>query len=131
MAQNSAAKPPQIETSTNRRDNLWLEVVEFLKSNNFDQYVDTFQREGFDRMDALFDINMDDLRDMKIKRGHAKILLYQIEQYKLARNIDTPNKKVRFGLCFYIRFNLHSIVSSHSLSNIIFVVFLQYTISIC
>ena len=66
----------------------WLEVVEFLKSLNFGQYIDRFQSEGFDRMDALFDIDMDDLRDMNVKRGHAKILLTQINLIKASDCIN-------------------------------------------
>ena len=70
-----------------------------MKSLNFEEYIDVFSDEGFDRMDALYDANMEDLRDMKIKRGHAKILLFQIEQYKSSKNGLSPNnnKKVRFG----------------------------------
>ena len=96
------SKPPQIVTAQNQREQLWLEVVDFLKSLNFEEYIDVFSSEGFDRMDALYDINMDDLRDMKIKRGHAKILLFQVEQYKLAKH--NHNKKVRFGGIYSLRF---------------------------
>lgn len=92
----TGSKPPQISTKQTQREQLWLEVVEFLKSLNFDEYIDVFANEGFDRMDALYDANMEDLRDMKIKRGHAKIMLYQIEQYKSSKNNLSP-KKVRFG----------------------------------
>ena len=93
----TGSKPPQISTKQSQREHLWLEVVEFLKSLNFDEYIDVFSNEGFDRMDALYDANMEDLRDMKIKRGHAKIILFQIEQYKSSKNNLSPNKKVRFG----------------------------------
>ena len=98
-AQNGS-KPPSISTSITsqtEREQLWQEVVQFLKSLKFDEYIDVFASEGFDRMIALYDIDMDDLRGMKVKRGHAKIILVQIEQYKASKNNLSPNKRVRFG----------------------------------
>ena len=78
--------------SSSSRKDLWNEVVEFLKSMKFDEYIETFKLEGFDRMDAICDLNMDDLRDMKVKKGHAKILLTQINLIK-AKNTDTNNNQ--------------------------------------
>ena len=93
---SKTVKPSNINTVQNGRHNAWLAVVDFLKTLELDEYIDVFQTEGFDRMDALFDINMDDLRDMKIKRGHAKLLLANIEQIKQKQN-NLHSKKVRFG----------------------------------
>ena len=76
-----------------KNDNSWLEVVEFLKSLNFGQYIDRFRSEGFDRMDALLDIDMDDLRDMNVKRGHAKMLLTQINIAKASKAIGAKQPK--------------------------------------
>eukprot|EP01084_Bolivina_argentea_P237989 399857_1 len=89
--------PQPITTTQTYREHLWLEVVDFLKTYGFDEYIDAFKSEGFDRMAALYDLSMDDLRDMQVKRGHAKILLNQIEQLKSKNALSPSNKKVRFG----------------------------------
>ena len=77
-------------TTMKSRDYLWNEVEQFLTSMKFEEYISNFKSEGFDRMDAIYDINMDDLRDMNVKKGHAKILLAQINLIK-AKNGNTDN----------------------------------------
>jgi len=49
--------------------------------------------DGFDRMDALFDIDMDDLRDMNVKRGHAKMMLAQINLIKASELINNKQEQ--------------------------------------
>ena len=94
--QKSDSKPTPIDVQPRSQKSIqWEEVVNFLKASGFDhEYImDTFQSEGFDRMEALFDLNAEDLKDMKIKRGHAKLILIKIEEYRTAHN----PRRVRFG----------------------------------
>eukprot|EP00485_Elphidium_margaritaceum_P016054 CAMPEP_0202728686 /NCGR_PEP_ID=MMETSP1385-20130828/185752_1 /ASSEMBLY_ACC=CAM_ASM_000861 /TAXON_ID=933848 /ORGANISM="Elphidium margaritaceum" /LENGTH=704 /DNA_ID=CAMNT_0049394937 /DNA_START=30 /DNA_END=2144 /DNA_ORIENTATION=- len=74
-------------------DQSWLEVIDFLKSIKLEQYIDVFEAEGFDRMEALCELTAVDLTEMNIKRGHAKILLRHTAKW----NPVSPSKKVRFG----------------------------------
>lgn len=90
----TTSKVPKIDTgSRSQRSIQWEEVVNFLTAHGFDEYTETFQSEGFDRMEALFDINMEDLKELQIKRGHAKMILKQIEEFKTSASA----RRVRFG----------------------------------
>eukprot|EP01084_Bolivina_argentea_P216792 368219_1 len=76
------------------RQSLWLEVVDFLKTLKLDEYIDAFQSEGFDSLESLNQMEMADLSDMKVKKGHAKLLLHHIGQMKA--NTLSAGKRVQF-----------------------------------
>eukprot|EP01135_Chromosphaera_perkinsii_P000830 Nk52_evm118s151 gene=Nk52_evmTU118s151 len=60
------------------------EVKDWLGNLNLGQYYATFQKEGFDSMLAVQEITAEDLECMKLKRGHAKIVLRQVENLRAA-----------------------------------------------
>ncbi|KAL1921847.1 uncharacterized protein VTP21DRAFT_10489 [Calcarisporiella thermophila] len=53
-------------------------VAEFLTRLRLEQYINRFLEEGFDRIDAVFEVTEADLIAMGVKRGHRRLLQHEI-----------------------------------------------------
>lgn len=73
------------------------EVLDFLSRITFQRYAYILRKEGFTCMEALSRIDMDDLVAMKVKRGHAKLILLKIEQSSLLPRRDSTAKFAKEG----------------------------------
>ena len=51
--------------------------------SKLDQYAAKFVEEGFDSIEAIKMVDEDDLADMKLKKGHAKMILKGIAKMNL------------------------------------------------
>lgn len=60
---------------TSARDKGRNEVIQWLKELSLAQYAHTFTKEGFDRLEALALLRPEDLSNMSVKKGHARIIL--------------------------------------------------------
>ncbi|CEI92023.1 hypothetical protein RMCBS344292_06297 [Rhizopus microsporus] len=54
------------------------EVIEFLKKCQLDQYAPIFFEEGFDTMEAVYEITEEDLIALNVKRGHRRLIQREI-----------------------------------------------------
>eukprot|EP01084_Bolivina_argentea_P284349 487314_1 len=73
-------KQKQPDASTFRLDE-WLSSMDILK------YKEIFDRDGFDKLGAIVELNSDDLREMNIPKGHCKMILRQVHNLQNALNI--------------------------------------------
>eukprot|EP01135_Chromosphaera_perkinsii_P011034 Nk52_evm1s2317 gene=Nk52_evmTU1s2317 len=55
-------------------------VSSWLEALNLKEYVKQFEEEGFDSMYAIRELKEKDLEEMKVKRGHRRIILKGIEK---------------------------------------------------
>lgn len=70
----------------------WAEVCNFLSSIQLSQYASNFKSEGFDRMDALFLLKEEDLKELHIKRGHIRVLIMALHNAQQLRyNMKNPS----------------------------------------
>ncbi|KAJ1872788.1 hypothetical protein LPJ55_002784 [Coemansia sp. RSA 990] len=49
------------------------ELHELLNAVDMMQYYDAFKREGFERLEAIVDIQESDFEAMGVKRGHRRV----------------------------------------------------------
>ena len=56
----------------------WL--INLCPDSKLDQYAAKFVEEGFDSIEAIKMVDKDDLNEMKIKKGHAKMILKGIAE---------------------------------------------------
>lgn len=54
-------------------------VLGFLKSVKLDQYHAVLDENGFDTMDSLAEITVEDLTEMKVKLGHARLIIKHLK----------------------------------------------------
>ena len=64
------------------RIQLKREVVEWLNMLSFHEYIDNFIQNGYDRFDAIYKMEKEDLKDIGVKMGHIKVILQAIETEK-------------------------------------------------
>ncbi|GLD91803.1 hypothetical protein PINS_up000336 [Pythium insidiosum] len=57
-------------------------VRNWLKSLNMDEYTKNFERDGFDTLRGVATIDEDDLIDMRVKKGHRRVVLSHIEELR-------------------------------------------------
>ena len=76
-AQNQQVSPDQIQVEAWLRNELSLP-----------QYTDSFISNGYDRFDAVYEMNESDLRAMGVKRGHIKIILKAVRDRQVISNGD-------------------------------------------
>ena len=72
------------------------EVRTFLREHNLERYYENFEREGYETMEFLSDITIDDLtNDIGLKKGHARNLLRKIGERKSNANLkQNPAEQV-------------------------------------
>ena len=68
------ANPIDLDLSVEK----WL--INLCPDSKLDQYAAKFVEEGFDSIEAIKMVDKDDLDDMKIKKGHAKMILKGIAE---------------------------------------------------
>lgn len=58
-----------------------------------DEYTKNFERDGFDTLRGVATIDEDDLIDMRVKKGHRRVVLSHIEElrHQLAQLDETSN----------------------------------------
>ncbi|GAB9466699.1 hypothetical protein Gpo141_00004066 [Globisporangium polare] len=78
--------------STSRPRNIDA-VHNWLKSLKMDEYTKNFERDGFDTLRGVATIDEDDLIDMRVKKGHRRVVLSHIDElrYQLAQLDETSN----------------------------------------
>ena len=79
---------PMISLTNNNNDFLskWLNSIDFI------QYYNAFKRDGFDRISTIKTITVNDLIDMKMPKGHARVILNKINELKYTNtNNNTTN----------------------------------------
>jgi len=64
----------------------WNEIVSFLKSLHYEEYVDGFKRNGYDLWEIIHEMTIADFKSIGIKPGHA----IRIHRQLLLRNTTTP-----------------------------------------
>jgi len=64
-------------------------ILTFLTELRLESYYDTFIEEGYDDIDFLADIQLDDLLEIGMKRGHAKRVIGKINRSTVS-NLSTP-----------------------------------------
>lgn len=57
-------------------------VHNWLKSLKMDEYTKNFERDGFDTLRGVATIDEDDLIDMRVKKGHRRVVLSHIEELR-------------------------------------------------
>lgn len=57
-------------------------VHNWLKSLKMDEYTKSFERDGFDTLRGVATIDEDDLIDMRVKKGHRRVVLSHIEELR-------------------------------------------------
>ncbi|DAZ99774.1 TPA: hypothetical protein N0F65_001283 [Lagenidium giganteum] len=57
-------------------------VHNWLKSLNMDEYTKHFEKDGFDTLRGVATIEEDDLIDMRVKKGHRRVVLSHIEELR-------------------------------------------------
>ncbi|KAF1335688.1 Ankyrin repeat, partial [Globisporangium splendens] len=67
--------------STSRPRNIDA-VHNWLKSLKMDEYTKNFERDGFDTLRGVATIDEDDLIDMRVKKGHRRVVLSHIEELR-------------------------------------------------
>jgi len=69
-----------------------FDYKEWLQQIQLQQYIGIFKEDGFDKLDAILEIENEDLIDMNIKKGHRKMLLKKIKCLKdLCKSINVNN----------------------------------------
>ena len=71
------ANPIDLDLSVEK----WL--INLCPDSKLDQYAAKFVEEGFDSIEAIKMVDEDDLADMKLKKGHAKMILKGIAKMNL------------------------------------------------
>lgn len=60
-----------------------LETVHsWLKSLKMEEYIENFEKDGFDTLRGVATINEDDLIDMGVKKGHRRVVLSHIDDLR-------------------------------------------------
>ncbi|TYZ62601.1 hypothetical protein PybrP1_002361 [[Pythium] brassicae (nom. inval.)] len=57
-------------------------VHNWLKSLKMEEYIENFEKDGFDTLRGVATINEDDLIDMGVKKGHRRVVLSHIEELR-------------------------------------------------
>jgi hypothetical protein len=57
-------------------------VHNWLKSLKMDEYTENFERDGFDTLRGVATIDEEDLIDMRVKKGHRRVVLSHIEELR-------------------------------------------------
>lgn len=57
-------------------------VHNWLKSLKMEEYIENFEKDGFDTLRGVATINEDDLIDMEVKKGHRRVVLSHIEELR-------------------------------------------------
>ena len=79
---NKDDKLSEIDKQYLHRIQLKREVVEWLNMLSFHEYIDNFIQNGYDRFDAIYKMEKEDLKDIGVKMGHIKVILQAIETEK-------------------------------------------------
>ncbi|TMW60738.1 hypothetical protein Poli38472_000780 [Pythium oligandrum] len=69
--------------SSPKRARDFAPVRNWLKSLNMDEYTKNFEKDGFDTLRGVATIDEDDLVDMRVKKGHRRVVLTHIEELRL------------------------------------------------
>jgi len=58
-----------------KKEEMRLQVKQWLDDLKLDEYYNMFIGNGFDRMDAIYELKQSDLIQLNVKLGHCKIIL--------------------------------------------------------
>ena len=56
----------------NAQNDEWNDIKQWLQSLNYGNYTDLFQQNGYDLWEIMYQVTIEDLKDIGIKSGHAK-----------------------------------------------------------
>lgn len=74
--------------STNQHQTQQQKVVSLLSKYGLSQYTETFIEEGFEKIESLMEITETDLIQMKVKRGHRRLLQRALIDIKELHTIE-------------------------------------------
>ncbi|RLN44381.1 hypothetical protein BBO99_00000846 [Phytophthora kernoviae] len=81
--ENTAPRSRNIET-----------VYNWLKFFKMEEYAQNFEKDGFDTLRGVATIDEDDLIDMKVKKGHRRVVLSHIEELRNQLSMLDENAQV-------------------------------------